>query len=495
LLSAGLLLPIAGGLSSCAFGFDLKTASSKPAQGYVAQDIYQVLVAESFASAGSFAQAAEGYRALYARFGQVEMVKRAFHLYVQAKDYPQASQMARAWIAQGIEPRQSIFLLRSMAQMAKLTGDYAALAQTLVQVESNFESPQALIGFVRSVLSGMDEAAAVTFLQVLIGETQQDEARAEWRLVVVDKAMDAEQWEVAREALTHLRDRHEDSRVRLSQARYAMHQQEWAAAQTWLEPLLSREGWQDLAALRMAEIEEAQQAWAPALAELERIAVQSPLYWEAQRKRVSLLIKSNQPAQALTELDALEQTFPKQAALILMAKGELQAALGHYQAALSSYQTFVDRFGANAEVYYEMGMAWVGLNRMDDFVAKMQDTLSLDASHVEALNALGYYWVDQQVDVSAGAALIERAKQLSQAYYILDSWGWALFRQGRYAEAIDYLQRAFQQQEDPEIAYHLAEAYLALGDKKQSAYYVQLIEKRFPEFVHPAWAGLVKKLK
>jgi tetratricopeptide (TPR) repeat protein len=46
---------------------------------------------------------------------------------------------------------------------------------------------------------------------------------------------------------------------------------------------------------------------------------------------------------------------------------------------------------------------------------------------------------------------------------ILDSKGWLLFRQGKFAAALDALKKAFAKQPDPEIAAHIGEVLWVLG--------------------------------
>jgi tetratricopeptide (TPR) repeat protein len=48
---------------------------------------------------------------------------------------------------------------------------------------------------------------------------------------------------------------------------------------------------------------------------------------------------------------------------------------------------------------------------------------------------------------------------------VLDSMGWALYRQGRPQEALGYLQRAHARGSDPELDLHLGEVQWALGDE------------------------------
>ena len=60
----------------------------------------------------------------------------------------------------------------------------------------------------------------------------------------------------------------------------------------------------------------------------------------------------------------------------------------------------------------------------------------------------------------------ERAYAIQpEDFYILDSMGWVLYRLGRFDEAVDYLNRARNIRDDPEVAAHLGEVLWVMGDK------------------------------
>ncbi|MGD9647033.1 MAG: tetratricopeptide repeat protein, partial [Pirellulales bacterium] len=96
----------------------------------------------------------------------------------------------------------------------------------------------------------------------------------------------------------------------------------------------------------------------------------------------------------------------------------------------------------------------------------LEEILDEYPEDISALNDLGYLWADAGKHLQRALAMIERAvaEEPENAAY-LDSHGWALYRLGRQAEAINTLQRAVGQEKEPDgvILEHLGDAYLANG--------------------------------
>ena len=65
--------------------------------------------------------------------------------------------------------------------------------------------------------------------------------------------------------------------------------------------------------------------------------------------------------------------------------------------------------------------------------------------------------------------LIETAHKLApEDPFILDSMGWVMFRLGDLKKAVSYLERAFAQRPDAEIAAHLGEVLWAQGERARA---------------------------
>ena len=84
----------------------------------------------------------------------------------------------------------------------------------------------------------------------------------------------------------------------------------------------------------------------------------------------------------------------------------------------------------------------------------------------EALNYLGYMWVERGVNLEEARTFIERAVKLEpKNSAFLDSLAWALFRLGKSRDALGYMEKAIEHSEDPDATLydHAGDIHKALG--------------------------------
>jgi len=109
-------------------------------------------------------------------------------------------------------------------------------------------------------------------------------------------------------------------------------------------------------------------------------------------------------------------------------------------------------------------LGWVDLAERD-----LRVILSEQPENAAALNALGYTLADQTERYDEAEALIRQAYILQpNEASIIDSMGWIAYRQGRLAEAEEFLRRAWRLDRNPEIAAHLGEVLWQQGKKEQA---------------------------
>lgn len=104
------------------------------------------------------------------------------------------------------------------------------------------------------------------------------------------------------------------------------------------------------------------------------------------------------------------------------------------------------------------------LDRVPEAVGDMRRVLERRPGDPVAQNALGYTLVDRTRSVAEGHRLIAAAlASKPDSYAIQDSMGWSLVRLGRLEEGKAWLDTAWRNSEDPEVAAHLGETLWLMG--------------------------------
>lgn len=116
----------------------------------------------------------------------------------------------------------------------------------------------------------------------------------------------------------------------------------------------------------------------------------------------------------------------------------------------------------NADLHFNLGTAYDKLNRFEDVVRAMETALSLNPQHADALNYLGYSYAERGINIEQALSLTKRAVAIKpeNGYYV-DSLGWAFYKSGMLAEALQEIKRAIALVgDDPVIYEHLGEIYV-----------------------------------
>ncbi len=120
----------------------------------------------------------------------------------------------------------------------------------------------------------------------------------------------------------------------------------------------------------------------------------------------------------------------------------------------------------NKDLLYARALVAEKLDRLDVTEADLRAILEREPDNAQALNALGYTLADRSDRLEEALGYIERAYALRpDDPAIIDSMGWVHYRLGNYEKALEYLTRAFELMNDPEIAAHLGEVLWVTGDR------------------------------
>jgi len=200
-----------------------------------------------------------------------------------------------------------------------------------------------------------------------------------------------------------------------------------------------------------------------------KITPESKMFAEAQiHVAFNLKQSGDLPAAEKMIAEAISRA-PSLVGLYLF-RASLQEERKDLGSAIRSLELALKLFPKEERVQFYLGTLYDREGRVDDGIASMESVLKLNPNHEEALNYLGYTLVVKGVRLNEAEEYLKRALKLKPDNgYIVDSWGWYLFKTGRARDAVVNLERAAKLRPDePVILEHLADVYVQV-DQLQKA--------------------------
>lgn len=186
---------------------------------------------------------------------------------------------------------------------------------------------------------------------------------------------------------------------------------------------------------------------------------------DAQLRIAVVLARQGQVQQARQRLRNIDTESAEVQLRIYLAEGEILREAKRHQEAFELYSDALREMPDNSQLLYARALAAEKLDRIDIAEQDLQQILKGDPDNAQALNALGYTLADRSDRLEEALGYIERAHQLRpDDPAVIDSLGWVHYRLGNYEKALQYLRRAFELLNDPEIAAHLGEVLWVTGD-------------------------------
>ena len=186
----------------------------------------------------------------------------------------------------------------------------------------------------------------------------------------------------------------------------------------------------------------------------------------ARARYASILAKQGRLPEARKYLQEATAADPHQRVQLTQAEAQLLRDANAYQEAFEVLGQALAQMPDYPDLLYDHAMAAEKLNRLDILEGNLRQLIKLRPDHAHAYNALGYTFADRNQRIDEAYRLIETAIKLApNDPFIQDSMGWVLYRMGRGKEGLDWLQRAFEQRPDAEIAAHLGEVLWVLDQR------------------------------
>lgn len=202
----------------------------------------------------------------------------------------------------------------------------------------------------------------------------------------------------------------------------------------------------------------------------------SPYYWGIALQKASSLIELKQDQKALDLLDQMIKERPKDTRA-LVEKADYYRLKEDFKSAEKFYTQAIQRDteynqSQNWILYYARGICFDRQKKWQQAEKDLLRSLEIYPQQADVLNYLGYSWIEQGKNLQKAEEMVRKAVELKpKDGYIADSLGWALYKLGRYDEAITYLEKATEiETNDPVINDHLGDSYWRAGRKIEARF-------------------------
>ncbi len=159
-----------------------------------------------------------------------------------------------------------------------------------------------------------------------------------------------------------------------------------------------------------------------------------------------------------TKLDPKNIELYKSLGLVYLQQNKRKEAEGIFKLVVSMASN-------DAQVHFYLGSIYYDAKDYTAAEYELKYALKLKPDYHEALNFLGYSYLERDKEINRAGALIKKALSFEPengAY--IDSLGWYYFKKGKFKEAAEKLEKAASYLSDPVIYEHLGDVYLKLGN-------------------------------
>lgn len=231
----------------------------------------------------------------------------------------------------------------------------------------------------------------------------------------------------------------------------------------------------DDARMLLGDIYESRERWEQALAMYSKVSPASAYAESAKLRSAWCINELERTEEAVKILRGMAKADPK-SPRALLTLADLHRQMERWSDAVKEYTAALERIpqpeARHWPIFFGRGVAHERSKNWDKAEADMLKALELQPDQPLVLNYLGYSWVDMNRNLERGTKMIERAVALRpNDGAIVDSLGWALYRQGRYDDAVIQLERAVELKGgDPVITDHLGDAYWRVGRREEARF-------------------------
>ena len=197
---------------------------------------------------------------------------------------------------------------------------------------------------------------------------------------------------------------------------------------------------------------------------------QADHYLDAKLSMANVMSRTQGADAAIQMLDDLENLSDAQLAQVITAQANLLAQAKRFQESYELLGKAVANMPNSNELIYDYAMAAERVQQFTVLETQLRKLIKIKPDFAQAYNALGYSFAERNIKLEEANKLIAKALELSpNDHYIMDSMGWVQYRLGNLDKAFKYLNKAYNLQNDAEIAAHLGEVLWKQGKQDEAS--------------------------
>jgi tetratricopeptide (TPR) repeat protein len=186
-------------------------------------------------------------------------------------------------------------------------------------------------------------------------------------------------------------------------------------------------------------------------------------------RTASAIAKQGRLDEARGFLRKVAADHPGEQAQLTVAEAQLLREADRHQDAFQLLSEALQKEPEQPDLLYNAALTAEKLERFDTLESNLRKLMQIQPDHAHAYNALGYSLAERNVRLPEARKLIERALEISpDDYFIVDSLGWVLYREGDLKGALQQLRRAYDGRPDAEIGAHLGEVLWVMGERPEA---------------------------
>ena len=244
---------------------------------------------------------------------------------------------------------------------------------------------------------------------------------------------------------------------------------DYSAAEEYMKRVLSL-GYRDPEGVRyvLGQIAEEQKLWPRAIEWYESIATGDHVM-PARMRTANAIAKQGKLDEARAFLKRVAAENPEDVVQLIVAEAQLLRDAQRHAEAFALLSDALGKQPEQPDLLYDLALTAEKLERFDLLETHLRKLIEVKPDHAHAYNALGYSFADRNTRLPEARKLIEKALELApEDYFIMDSMGWVLYREGDLKGAARELRRAYSGRPDAEIGAHLGEVLWMLGEQDEA---------------------------